>query len=172
MNKTISGKVVSGTGDPLPNLLVSLHAHALPEELRSSGMLWRAKAGRRVPEELLASQGAIGSSETSQRFQGESAAYVADNWQEIQSDRLGSAYTDRDGRFELAYEARESRGRGYERYTDPLLLVTTPEEPNIEPPTILHFSTGVPQNAGQTEGHVIEVPTERLEKPGVEAPGS
>jgi hypothetical protein len=94
-------------------------------------------------------------------------------WAAIQGDRLGSIISDEGGTFELEFDDSAFQVRNREVRPDLLLLVTSPEESNVEVcPLVLHVSCGVRQNAGRLEHYLIQIPTEQLKKAGLRVPAS
>jgi hypothetical protein len=96
---------------------------------------------------------------------------VADLWQIISGDRLGSVVTDENGTFEMVYEDAAFQVRNRERRPDLTLFVVAPEDMSVNPgPCILHVSAAR-QNAGRMENYVIKLPLDILRKAEVSVPG-
>jgi len=91
-------------------------------------------------------------------------ATLANFWDQLEGDRLGSVLTDEDGAFVLEYEDGEFK----EKRPDLVLFVTAPENPGSEGCSpILHVSCGIRQNAGRLETYVVKLPIEKLKEAGV-----
>jgi hypothetical protein len=164
MNKIIRNIVVKETDAPAPGLRISLYAHALPEGLHGSGGTRRIQADRRISEELSA-LGAVATGLERAPRPRSLTAYVAENWQEIQCDRLSSVLTDAAGRAELVFEDSEFRKDGESRSPDLLLVVTGPDEPGTTSPVVLHASTvDDRQGTVETESRTIRVPIRKLKQ--------
>ena len=96
---------------------------------------------------------------------------VADLWQLIPGDRLGSVVTAEDGTFELRYEDEDFNTGKPERRPDLLLFVVAPEETSVNPgPRLLHISAPR-QNSGRIESYMIKLPLGILRKAEVSIPG-
>lgn len=97
---------------------------------------------------------------------------IADIWQKIQGNRIGSVLTDANGRFNLEYDDTHFQAEGKDKRPDLVLFVVAPEDPSLGScPPILHVSCGLRKNAGRIETYLIKLPFANLRKAGVSLPG-
>ncbi len=97
------------------------------------------------------------------------AAVNPNFWQNFSASRLGSCYTDKEGKFELPYEESDFQIRNSgKRRPDLMVFVMAPEGTDTGScPTILHASCGIRQNAGRVENYVIKLDRQQLEAGGI-----